>query len=141
MPPAISFAAGLNVDAIFPSESSPPSTIILDYMYGVTAYKCWGSRGAIQDLVENSHREHGEDTSISDDTGLNDCSLSGETGNIHDSVHPPPTSPQQRLSITEGIMEKTMDQVLMLFQNLQATTQDSVVDRQVRQMEEGDLKA
>lgn len=108
-------------------------------MYGVTAYKCWGTRGAIQDLVENSHREHGEDTPISDDTGLNDCSLSGETGNIHDSVHP--TSPQQRLSITEGIMEKTMDQVLMLFQNLQATTQDSVVDRQVRQMEEGDLKA
>lgn len=138
MPPAISFAAGLNVDAIFPSESSPPSTIILDYMYGVTAYKCWGSRGAIQDLVENSHREHGEDTPISDDTGLNDCSLSGETGNIHDS---PCTSPQQRLSVTESIMEKTMDQVLMLFQNLQATTQDSVVDRQVRQMEEGDLKA
>ena len=41
----------------------------------------------------------------------------------------------------EGIKEKTMDQVLILFQNLQTTIQESIVDRQVRQMEEGDLKA
>ena len=78
---------------------------------------------------------------VNNGADLNDRSPSGEAGNIHNSVHPPSTSPQQRLSTMEGIKEKTMDQVSILFQNLQTTIQESVVDREVRQMEEGDLKA
>jgi hypothetical protein len=43
--PKIAFDALRNVDAIFRGEGvALPSTFILDYLYGVAAYKAWGSR-------------------------------------------------------------------------------------------------
>ena len=50
------FASGVNVDAMFQSGSPLPPAVILDYMYGVAAYKCWGNR---QDgVVESCLKDH-----------------------------------------------------------------------------------
>jgi hypothetical protein len=83
--------------------------------------------------------------------GLNDDSPSDETGNTHHSVHPPSVSPQQRpwqrLPTTEGIREKAMDQLNLVSMFLQGATRlaegslEGSVDRQMKQMEEGDIKA
>jgi hypothetical protein len=55
MHPFSAFTLGLGVDAIFRGTgTSQPPAIILDYMYGVAAYNCWGSTAqGIHDVVEN----------------------------------------------------------------------------------------
>lgn len=40
--PSIAFISGASVDAVF--QGTQPSAIILDYVYGVAAYKIWGSK-------------------------------------------------------------------------------------------------
>jgi hypothetical protein len=43
--PGIAFSLGANVDVLFEGDGNlPPSTVILDYVYGVAAYKTWRSK-------------------------------------------------------------------------------------------------
>jgi hypothetical protein len=53
---------GASFDAQFRNggslESPPPSFIILDYVYGMAAYKCWGTPGQGRKLMENYHLKH-----------------------------------------------------------------------------------
>jgi hypothetical protein len=60
--PYVAFASGVNVDAMFQSGSSLPPAIILDYMYGVAAYQCWGNRQ--NGVLEICLREHGGHTPV-----------------------------------------------------------------------------
>ena len=55
-PPYMAFLSGVCVDAMFQPGSSLPPAIILDYMYGVAAYKCWGNRQDV--VVEKYLREY-----------------------------------------------------------------------------------
>ena len=56
--PGVAFALGENVDALFQSEGgSPPSTVILDYVYGVAAYISWHSKRSDGIDVMNQYRE------------------------------------------------------------------------------------
>jgi hypothetical protein len=43
--PSVAFDLGANVDVLFRGDGdSPPSTVILDYVYGVAAYNAWQSK-------------------------------------------------------------------------------------------------
>jgi hypothetical protein len=43
--PRVASILGANVDALFQGDGdSPPSTVILDYVYGVAAYNAWESK-------------------------------------------------------------------------------------------------
>jgi hypothetical protein len=56
--PDIAFTLGSNVDALFQGEGgSLPSTVILDYVYGVAAYNVWHSRRGDVFNVMNQYRE------------------------------------------------------------------------------------
>ena len=49
--PTEAFLSGGHVDALFDgTKLSLPPAIILDYMYGVSAYKCWRSRQGGDDI-------------------------------------------------------------------------------------------
>ena len=56
------YAAGANVEAVFQGqgERAPlPSTVILDYVYGVAAYQAWHSEhGDVSTVMDNYRREH-----------------------------------------------------------------------------------
>ncbi|KAH9054869.1 hypothetical protein EDB87DRAFT_1413202 [Lactarius vividus] len=57
----VGFALGLNVDALFRSTNSLPPVVILDYVYGIAAYKQWNSRRSyklIHGVMRNYRREH-----------------------------------------------------------------------------------
>lgn len=53
--PITAFVNGASVDAVF--QRTPPSAIILDYMYGVAAYKIWGSKPGCN-VIEKYYNEH-----------------------------------------------------------------------------------
>lgn len=56
--PAVAFTLGLNVDVLFQGTgSSLPPAVILDYVYGVAAYKQWKSRHFVCDIMQNYHQE------------------------------------------------------------------------------------
>jgi hypothetical protein len=57
--PGVAFALGANIDALFQGKGgSPPSTVILDYIYGVAAYNAWQSkRDDNFDDIMNQYRE------------------------------------------------------------------------------------
>ncbi|KAH9046785.1 hypothetical protein EDB84DRAFT_601098 [Lactarius hengduanensis] len=78
VPPFASFAARLNVDALFQGTGNEngtceqgtgnllPPHIILDYMYGAAAYKKWGRQGSnAHDVMVNYHKRHYEDIPVS----------------------------------------------------------------------------
>jgi hypothetical protein len=56
--PGIAFSLGENVDALFQGEGgSLPSTVILNYVYGVAAYKSWHSKHSDAFDVMSQYRE------------------------------------------------------------------------------------
>jgi hypothetical protein len=62
--PCTAYIFGAHVDAQFRSSEQGallplPPAIILDYMYGVAAYKCWRSDPeSVPDVMSTYHREH-----------------------------------------------------------------------------------
>jgi hypothetical protein len=56
------YSTGANVDAVFQgqSERAPlPSTVILDYVYGVATYQSWHSkRGNVSTVMDAYHEKH-----------------------------------------------------------------------------------
>lgn len=60
--PSAAFACGAHIDALFQgTKISLPPAIILDYMYGVAAYKHWRSSqidNEVHNIMKSYHREH-----------------------------------------------------------------------------------
>jgi hypothetical protein len=69
VPPSVALTLGANVDALFQGEGgSLPSTVILDYVYGVAAYKSWHSNRDDVDVMDEYHKKHYAPRAPSDDT-------------------------------------------------------------------------
>jgi hypothetical protein len=79
-PPDVAFLALQNVDALFGGIGVRlPSTVILDYIYGITAYKAWRSkRDDGFDQMKAYHNEH------------------------YAQILPPPSSPDDDTGVTSG---------------------------------------
>ncbi|KAH9050999.1 hypothetical protein EDB83DRAFT_1359922 [Lactarius deliciosus] len=121
--PITAFIHGAHVDAQFRGTGGPlPPSVILDYIYGVAAYKCWGSRPG-HGLVESYYRENY--ANIPSPHGP----LSGEDDDRNDPNCLPPTSPQQRCytpTRTGDIMVKAMDELNLVSMHLQGTKKRSL---------------
>jgi hypothetical protein len=63
--PSVRFILGASIDALFQGTGHPlPPAIILDYSYGVAAYKCWRSRqGEVHSLMRSYSREQAQEAS------------------------------------------------------------------------------
>ncbi len=128
------FASGLNVDALFQGTgSSLPPAVILDYVYGVAAYRCWSSGHDVDDVhvvVESYHRGHyalipvppRPSSNDSDNTPSEELDDHNDLHFIPDRPvdshdHPPPTSSQRRryTSTKRGdVMAKAMDELNLI---------------------------
>ncbi|KAI9465361.1 hypothetical protein BJY52DRAFT_1221018 [Lactarius psammicola] len=74
------FASGSNVDTLFQGTgSSLPPAIILDYVYGVAAYNCWGRRDNVHAETLHVHKEGGRNGKSMDELILVLMHFSGTT--------------------------------------------------------------
>ena len=138
MPPTILFPAGANLDLRFQGTGTPPpSDVILDYMYGIAAFECWGievSRDMLQTYYESHykpvlHTPNPHNGTDGDDDGGNDSD---------DADDPlPDASQQQYSSVSRGVeMAAAMDKLNVYLMLLQGTSSEDAAKRWVKRMEE-----
>ncbi|KAI9449716.1 hypothetical protein BJY52DRAFT_1306205 [Lactarius psammicola] len=141
--PLVLFVAGLNMDALFQGTgSSLPPVIILDYLYGVAAYKQWGRRqGNAQPLMEEYHREHYADIPEPPPAPPSDNGVDApDPDDPRDLDYSPSTSRRTRRShgyTRRGdVMAQAMDELNLVLMNLSGTTPQEVAKRREERMEE-----
>jgi hypothetical protein len=126
--------------------TSPPSDIILDYMYGVAALQRWGveaSREKLQKVYESRYKpllaapgpHSGDDgTDSADDEG----SDGGDDGDdTRDADYDPDASQQHHASIRRGDkMAKAMDNLNAVLMYLKGTSPQEAAARWEKRMEQ-----
>jgi hypothetical protein len=72
--PFMAFGLGLNVDAQFQGTSSLPPAVIVDYMYGIAAYKLWKSQPDrdVHGVMESYHEQRYKGIPPRDDASKSD---------------------------------------------------------------------
>ncbi|KAI0289867.1 hypothetical protein BC826DRAFT_1106805 [Russula brevipes] len=148
--PHIALGCGANVDALFQGEGgSLPSSVILDYTYGVAAYKCWRSRmhvgnGGVPEVINNYRSDHyshipphpptpacADDTDQDDDTNDSDYISGADARKRH-------TSTRRR---DESGMAKAMDELNVLLMRINGTTPEEVAERKQKIIEQRERAA
>jgi hypothetical protein len=141
MEPLAVFAQGGHVDAHFQGTGhSLPPAIILDYAYGVAAYRCWGRRGDDEghSMMKNYCREHYANISAPHRLPSNG------NDDAHGGDYTPSTSLQRKhhVSIRGGdAMAKAMYEMNLVLMNLHGITPEEAATRRKKQMKEEELKA
>ena len=133
-----------NVDALFQGEGVPlPSTSILDYIYGIAAYKAWRSKhdDAGLDRMKDYRDRHyvrtlpaprdGDDDS--DDTPGPDDPIN-EFDDPNDFDYKPPKS------YTSGL-EETMDELNMVLMYINGITPEMADERRQKKIEQEERAA
>ncbi|KAK0495721.1 hypothetical protein EDD18DRAFT_1287147 [Armillaria luteobubalina] len=136
-------------DAHITGSGNPPvSTIILDYVYGVAAFKRWAGGPGVEKMMKarfealyksipplprSSSPEFSDDNISDDDPNDADCELKPSgTGNKHRRHHRCHTSDS---------MLRAMDTVLALSMYIKGNTLESLAAERERYMEEAELRA
>jgi hypothetical protein len=146
-PAEILFASGANLDILFQGNGiSPPSDIILDFMYGIAAFRCWGvkdSREVLQRVYESLYKPlldapnlHSADdgTDSADDGGGSD----GDDGDDpRDADYKPHASHGHYASIRRGDeMAKAMDNLNEVLMYLNGISPQEAATRWEKRMEQ-----
>jgi hypothetical protein len=124
---------------------SPPSTVILDYMYGVAAYRRWGSGQDIEEVMQQRFLERYESIPIppaSPHSSDSDGS-SAPDGPGDDDSDLPNRQPRRRnhSSTMSDEMLRAMDNVLALSVLLKGTTPELMAAERQRREEAEELRA
>ena len=132
-PPSIAHDALQNVDALFRGTAVPlPSTVILDYLYGIAAYKTWRSkRGDGFNRIKAYREEHYKKISPlhslpPDDIDDTDVT-SGSDNDSNDTDYFPP---QPRSGL-----EETMDELNMFLMYINGITPKMAAERRQKKIE------
>jgi hypothetical protein len=151
--PTVAFELGAHVDTVFRGTRSPPlplpPAIILDYTYGVAAYKCWRSHSNANGgltMMENYHKAHYENIPphMQPSNDNNHPSSSSEESNNCEKDPDYEPSPTQRhyASTREGdVMATAMDELNSVLMSIQGITPQEAANRKEKQMMEEELKA
>jgi hypothetical protein len=116
LPSSWAYDALQNVDALFRGEGVPlPSTVILDYLYGVTAYEAWRSnRGDGFDKMKAYRDEH------------------------YAKIPPPPPAPRDDIRCTptrRSGLEEAMDELNMFLMHIHGITPEMAAERRQKEIE------
>jgi len=113
IPPVFAHEALQNVDALFGGEGVPlPSTVILDYIYGIAAYKAWRSkRGDGFNQTKAYLNEH------------------------YAQIPPPPPAPPDGTRTRRSGLEETMDELNMLLMYIHGITPEMAAERRQKEIE------
>lgn len=122
---------------------SPPSTVILDFMYGVAAYRCWGSGQDIEEVMQQRFAEHYENIPIPPASlPSSDGDSSSESVDDDDEYKPNrrPRGRNHRSNMSDGML-RAMDNVLALSMLLKGTTPELMAAERQRREEAEELRA
>ncbi|KAH9036199.1 hypothetical protein EDB85DRAFT_2288403 [Lactarius pseudohatsudake] len=158
--PDIAFTLGLNVDALFRSTDSLPPAVVLDYVYGIAAYKQWNSKRddkAVHGVIGAYRNEHYVDipatspspptdnnegpSDESDDEAHDPTYVPDNLVDCHDPDHAPTTSSRYTSTRTGDEMAKAMDDLNAVLMLVRGITPEEAAKRRERRMEEEELKA
>jgi hypothetical protein len=126
-----------NVDALLRGEGDPlPSTVILDYVYGIAAYNAWRSQsGDGFDKIKAYRDEHyakipplpsaSRDYIDDDDTPVPDDPKDSDYKPHHSLV---PTT-------KKSVLEETMDELNLFFMHIQGITPEMAAERRQKEIE------
>ena len=134
------FSLGAHVDAVFQGtgEHLPPD-ILLDYMYGVAAYKCWRSSDEVHGLMRSFHDNHYANIPVPPLSPPYD-----DSNSLSSSEDPLLASPKERCytSTRRGDeMVKAMDDLNIVLMALKGITPQELISRREKQMEEEEQRA
>ena len=125
---------------------SPPSTIVLDFMYGVAVYRRWGSGHDIKEVMQHRFTEHYKSIPIppaslpsSDD----DSAPESDDPDDDDDEYRPNRRPRGRnhsSNMSDGML-RAMDNVLTLSMLLKGTTPQLMATERQRREEAEELRA
>ena len=149
MPSNILFEAGANLDILFQGTgTSPPSHVILDFMYGIAALKQWGvnaSREMLQKVYETRYKpllaapgpHSGDDGTDSADEGSDGDEGIDDGDNARDADYDPNASQLHYASVRRGgTMVKAMDNLNAIMMYLKGTSPQEAAARWEKRMEE-----
>jgi hypothetical protein len=122
--------------------SLPPS-ILLDYMYGVAAYKRWGGGQVINRAMQQRFAEHYQNIPIPPASPPSSSDDGSENDDPNDPDYQRNTRPRgryHRSKMSDGML-RAMDDVLLLSRLLKGQSPQSIAAEQQRQEEAADLRA
>jgi len=139
--PFTAFIHGAHIDALFQGtdRSLPlPPDIILDYMYGVAAYKCWSSRKDTHDIMKSYRTEHYAHIPVLPrEPPSDDNDDTPEPDDPRDADYTPVPRRRRYPSTRRGDgMAKTMDELNLVLMLLSGTTPEEVAKRREKRIEE-----
>jgi len=145
--PGIAFEVGANLDARLQGGPIPPA-IILDYVYGIATYKCWGRGGGGDGTVmKRYHREHYTDIPPRPPSyhfhGSQSPS-SEEKDDPKDTTFDPRGSRPRKhhMSLRNGDeMAMAMDRVNLVLMSLHGITPQEAANRREKRMMEEEMRA
>jgi hypothetical protein len=115
-----------NVDALFQGEGVPlPTTVILDYVYGIAAYKAWRSkRGGGSNRMRAYRNEH-----------YAQIPPPSAPPDDKDSNYNPPKPRNTRTSTRRSGLEETMDELNMVLMYMHGITPEMAAERRQKEIE------
>ena len=121
---------------------SPPPSILLDFMYGVAAFRCWGAGQDINEEMGNWFTKHYQSIPIpppgevsSDDDNIQD------SDDLNDGDYEPDGQRRRRNHRSQDEMLRAMDYVLALSMFAKGTTPQLMAAERQRQEQEAELRA
>jgi hypothetical protein len=122
----------------------PPPSALLDFMYGVAAYRRWGSRQDINEVMQHRYTEcYGSIPIPSASPPSSDGDSSPEPDDINDLDHEPDRRRRgrnHRSNMSDGML-CAMDDVLKLSMLLKGTTPQAMAAERQRREEGEELRA
>jgi len=158
IPPSMAFDALQNVDALFGGTGVQlPSTVILDYVYGIAAYKAWRSRPDDGfDQMEAYHNEHyaqiplpppssqDDDTDVTsgpedpndlDYDPLDDTDVTPGPEDLNDPNYEPLPSRKRYTPTRRSGLEEAMDELNMFLMHIHGITPEMAAERNQKEIE------
>ena len=128
-----------NVDALFRGEGVPlPSTVILDYLYGIAAYNAWRSkRGDGFNQMEKYRNEHyAQIPPPAPPDDIDDTDASGpDTDHPNDPDYKPPQRRKHYTTTRRSGLEETMDELNLFFMSIYGITPEIADERRQKEIE------
>ena len=123
---------------------SPPSTVILDFMYGIAAYQRWGSGQDIKEVMQQRFAEHYKSIPIPPASPYSsEGDSSPERDDPDDDDYQPDRQPRGRnrsSNMSDGML-RAMDDVLALSMLVKGTTPALMATERQRREEAEELRA
>jgi hypothetical protein len=134
-----------NVDALFQGEGPLPSTIILDYVYGVACYKAWSSkRGGGPDKMEayrNKHYAEIQPLPPAPRDYIDDINVSSGSDDPNDGDYKPSPKSKRHTPTGRSGLEESMDELNMFLMYIHGITPEMSAERRQKEIEQEERAA